>query len=119
MMVVIPFHVALDADHDQARCIIYETVVTSPFAYLAKPVTVVAAEVIVDHALALQLTAKAYVLDVQYEKAFQTDVVMRVTKAFLTHRMKRPFCLESGWQPAPAKSEESGADAMLSSLNLD
>lgn len=59
MMVVIPFHVALDADHDQALYIIYETVVTSRFAYLAKPVTVVAAEVIVGHALALQLTAKA------------------------------------------------------------
>lgn len=92
MMVVIAFHVALDADHELARKIIYETVVTSRYAYLGKPVSIVAEEVVVGHALALQLIAKAYVLDVQYEKAFQTDVVMRVFKSFQSRQIKRPCC---------------------------
>ncbi|PPD39330.1 MAG: mechanosensitive ion channel protein [Methylobacter sp.] len=96
MMIVIPFHVALDADIETARRLIYETVVTSRFAYLAKPVKVVALEMVVGHNLALQLTAKAYVLDVQYEKDFQTDVVTRVTQAFLEHRIKRPMFLIYG-----------------------
>lgn len=90
MMIVIPFHIALDADIDMARKLIYETVVTSRFAYLAKPVKIVASETVVGYNLALQLSAKAYVLDVQYEKDFQTDVVTRVSKAFLAHNIKRP-----------------------------
>lgn len=96
MMIVIPFHVALDADIETARRLIYETVVTSRFAYLAKPVKVVASEIVIGHNLALQLNAKAYVLDVQYEKDFQTDVVTRVTQAFLEHRIKRPMFLIYG-----------------------
>jgi small-conductance mechanosensitive channel len=93
MMIVIPFHVAVDADFETAQRLIYEAVVTSRYAYLAKPVKVVASEVVIGHNLALQLTAKAYVLDVQYEKDFQTDVVTRVTRVFLEHRIKRPLFL--------------------------
>ena len=96
MMIVIPFHVAVDADIETAQRLIYETVVTSRFVYLAKPVKVVASEVVIGHNLALQLTAKAYVLDVQYEKDFQTDVVTRVTRVFLEHRIKRPLFLTFG-----------------------
>ncbi len=91
MMIVIPFHVALDADIELARQLIYETVVTSRYVYLAKPVTIVASEIVLGHNLALQLSAKAYVLDVQYEKSFQTDVVMRVTQAFIAHHIQRPL----------------------------
>jgi small-conductance mechanosensitive channel len=96
MMIVIPFHVAVDADIETAQRLIYETVVTSRFVYLAKPVKVIASEVVIGHNLALQLTAKAYVLDVQYEKDFQTDVVTRVTRVFLEHRIKRPLFLTIG-----------------------
>lgn len=90
MMIVIPFHVALDADIELARRLIHETVVTSRYVYLAKPVKVVASETVIGFGLALQLNAKAYVLDVQYEKDFQTDVVTRVSAAFIKHGIKRP-----------------------------
>lgn len=93
MMVVIPFHIALDADLETARRLLYETVVTSRFVYLAKPVKIVVAEVVLGHNLALKLMAKAYVLDVKYEKDFQTDVVSRVSKVFLSHHIKRPLLL--------------------------
>ena len=91
MMIVISFHIALDADLEAARRLIYETVVTSRFAYLAKPVKVVVAEVAIGPNLALKLMAKAYVLDVKYEKDFQTDVVTRVSKAFVEYGIKRPL----------------------------
>jgi Small-conductance mechanosensitive channel len=90
MMIVIPFHIALDADLETAQRLIYETLVTSRFAYLAKPVKVVVSEVVIGQTLALKLLAKAYVLDVKYEKDFQTDVVTRVSKTFLSHHIKRP-----------------------------
>lgn len=93
MMIVIPFHIAIDADVEKAKQLIYDTVVTSRFAYLAKPVKVVASEIVISYCLALQLTAKAYVLDVQYEKDFQTDVVTRVSKAFLEYHIKRPLLI--------------------------
>lgn len=93
MMIVIPFHIALDADIDTAKKLIYETVVTSQFVYLAKPVKVIASEIVLGPNLALQLTAKAYVLDVKYEKDFQTDVVTRVSKIFLANSIKRPLLI--------------------------
>ena len=91
MMIVIPFHIALEADIELARRLIYETVVTSRYVYLAKPVKVVATETVIAYGLALKLSAKAYVLDVQYEKDFQTDVVTRVCDAFMQHHIKRPI----------------------------
>ncbi len=107
MMIVIPFHVALDADIEAARRLIYETVVTSRFAYLAKPVKVVASEIVIGHNLAVQLSAKAYVLDVQYEKDFQTDVVMRVTEAFAANHIKRPIFMVYGAIAAPDLKKHS------------
>ena len=91
MMIVIPFHIALDADIELAQRLIHEVVVTSRYVYLAKPVKVVTSETVIAYGLALQLTAKAYVMDVQYEKDFQTDVVSRVSDAFVKHRIKRPI----------------------------
>ncbi|MFA5982788.1 MAG: mechanosensitive ion channel domain-containing protein [Methylococcaceae bacterium] len=90
MMIVMPFHIAIDADIDCAQKLIYETVVTSRYAYLAKPVKVVVSEVLIGPIPVLKLTAKAYVFDVRYEKDFQTDVVTRVSKIFLAHNISRP-----------------------------
>jgi small-conductance mechanosensitive channel len=109
MMIVIPFHVAVDADIETAQRLIYETVVTSRFVYLAKQVKVAASEVVIGYNLALQLTAKAYVLDVQYEKDFQTDVVTRVARVFLEHNIKRPLCSTFGSN----NSTEPMSDSML------
>ena len=109
MMIVIPFHVAVDADIETAQRLIYETVVTSRFVYLAKQVKVAASEVVIGYNLALQLTAKAYVLDVQYEKDFQSDVVTRVARVFLEHNIKRPLFLTFGSN----NSTEPMSDSML------
>jgi small-conductance mechanosensitive channel len=110
MMIVIPFHVALDADIELARRLIRETVATSRYVYLAKPVKVVAEEVVVGHNLALRLTAKAYVLDVKYEKDFQTDAVVRVSQAFLEHRVKRPPLPAYAVREADWRADEKMSD---------
>ena len=98
MMVVTDFHVSLDADVEQARKLIEEVVVTSRFAYLKKPVTFAIEEVEVARTLGIRLRTKAYVLDVRYEKAFQSDIVTRVTRLFQQHAMLRPYPRPS--QPA-------------------
>ncbi|HAG92268.1 MAG TPA: mechanosensitive ion channel protein [Bdellovibrionales bacterium] len=90
MMVVIDFHVALHANIEQARKIIFETIVTSRFVYLKKPVNIVISESNFSNRMAIQLKAKAYVLDVRFEKAFQSDVVTRVSERFYTEEVQRP-----------------------------
>lgn len=91
MMVVVDFHVALDADIELAQNLIHEVVVTSRFAYLKKPVSFVLSEVIVAERLAIEIKAKAYVLDVHYEKAFQSDIVKRVSRLFIENKIARPL----------------------------
>lgn len=91
MMVVVDFHVALEADIELAQNLIHEVVVTSRFAYLKKPVAFVLSEVIVAERLAIQIKAKAYVLDVYYEKAFQSDIVKRVSRLFIENKIARPL----------------------------
>lgn len=90
MMVVTDFHVSLDADIEAARKLIEEVVVTSRFAYLKKPVTFAIEEVEVARTLGIRLRTKAYVLDVRYEKAFQSDIVTRVTQLFQQRGIRRP-----------------------------
>lgn len=95
MMVVCDFHVALDADIMKARELIQEVIVTSRYAYLKKPVAFTFSEVVVAECLAIQIKAKAYVLDINYEKVFQSDIVARTSQLFLVHDIARPRRLSS------------------------
>jgi small-conductance mechanosensitive channel len=90
MMVVCDFHVAMNADLQKVRFLIHEVLVTSRFVYLKKKVDIVFCEVVVADRLAIKVSAKAYVLDVKYEKAFLTDVVERVSSLFQKHQILRP-----------------------------
>lgn len=90
MMVVCDFHLSLDADIELAQSLIHEVVVTSRFAYLKKPVNFVLNEVVIAERLALQIKVKAYVIDVHYEKAFQSDIVKRVSRLFIENNITRP-----------------------------
>jgi len=102
MMVVMHLHLSLDADIQKAKDIVYEVLVTSRFVYLNKPVNTVVSEVAVAEQIVIQLTAKAYVLDIRFEKDFQTDVYLRATQAFKKAGIRRPFT-------------QSGSDAVSSS----
>lgn len=90
MMVTADFHLALDADIDRARDIVRQVIVTSRFAYLKKPVTFNVEEVVVAERFALRLRARAYVLDVDHEKQFLSDVTQRASKLLLEAGIARP-----------------------------
>jgi len=94
MMVVMNFHLRLDADIVKARDILYEVLVTSRFVYLNKPVSTVVSEIAIAEQIVMQLAAKAYVLDTRFEKDFQTDVFLRATEAFSDAGIGRPLTVK-------------------------
>ncbi|MEE6249222.1 MAG: mechanosensitive ion channel family protein, partial [Bdellovibrionota bacterium] len=71
--------------------LIYDTAVTSRFVYLKKKVSVVISEKFINDYLALEFKVKAYVIDVKYEKAFQTDIFTQVETAFKEESVIRPY----------------------------
>jgi small-conductance mechanosensitive channel len=82
MQVVMDFLIGVDQDASRARAIVREAGVTSRYVYFPKPVVVRVNQVIEGSYVALRIRLKAYVLDTQYEKAFETDVTLRVLDAF-------------------------------------
>jgi small-conductance mechanosensitive channel len=88
MMVVIPFYVDPNSPLELAKTLLYEAVVTSKFVFLAKPVTILVEDKIVDVVFCTELTAKAYVFNTRYEKFFATDVTERVKEAFREHGIR-------------------------------
>ncbi len=99
MQVVMDFFVGLDQDVSLARNIVTEAALTSRYVHLPKPVGVLVNQVIQDQYVAVRLRLKAYVLDTRYEKAFETDVNLRVMKAFREQRIQPPAILHRT-QPA-------------------
>ncbi len=93
MQVVIDFHIGPDQNVTLARDLVREVAVTSRYAYLPKPVVVLVSQTIVDNYVAIKLRLKAYVLDTRYEKAFETDVNLRVIEAFAGARISPPAVL--------------------------
>ena len=108
MQVVMDFYIGLDQDVTKAREIVTEAGLTSRYVHLPKPVVVLVNQVIQDNYVAVRLQLKAYVLDTQYEKAFETDVNLRVMRAFEQHRIAPPAILHRtisggrGMEPVPA-----------------
>jgi small conductance mechanosensitive channel len=90
MMVVVDFHLDINADLTKAQKIVEEVVATSRFTYLRKPIIITLNEFMNRDIIGIKLTLKAYVLDVRYEKSFQSDIVKRVTQAFKENNIQRP-----------------------------
>jgi small-conductance mechanosensitive channel len=93
MQVVIDFHIGMDQDVHRARELIREATATSRYVYLTKPIIVNVSQVIIDSYIALRVKLKAYVLDTKYEKAFKTDVTLRVLQAFAEDDIQPPAVL--------------------------
>jgi hypothetical protein len=103
------FYLGADQDVRLAGELIREACLTSRFVYLAKPVPILAKQEIIDNYVAFHIKARPYVLDTQYEKAFETDVHLRVQEAFKEHGIKPPAVLhrtvpEALSEKKPAKS---------------
>jgi len=82
MQVSVTFYIGLDQDVKLASELIEEATATSRFIHLPRPIVVLVDQVIIENYIALRLVMKAYVLDTQYEKAFVTDITLRVMEVF-------------------------------------
>jgi small-conductance mechanosensitive channel len=93
MQLMIDFLIGIDQDVHRAREIVLEAAVTSNFIYLTNPVEVLVSQVVTGGHVALQLRLKAYVLDTVFEKAFETDVTLRVMDTFRAEGIRPPAIL--------------------------
>ena len=93
MQVVMDFHIGVDQDVLLAREVVSEAAVSSRYIYLPKPVVVLVDQCVSDNLVSVRLRLKAYVLDTKYEKAFVTDVNLRVMQAFRRHVIRPPAVL--------------------------
>ncbi|MEM1032421.1 MAG: mechanosensitive ion channel domain-containing protein [Myxococcota bacterium] len=94
MQVAVDFFVGADQDLEVAERIVREAMLTSRYVFLDKPVVVLVSQDIVADMVVVRLRAKGYVLDVRYEKAFQTDVCKRVLAAFPRYGVLPPASFE-------------------------
>lgn len=101
MQVAMNFFIGVDQDARLAAELIREACLTSPYVFLARPIPVLAKQVIMQDYVALELKARAYVFDCQYEKLFETDVHLRVLEAFREHRIEPPAVLHRSVTVSP------------------
>jgi len=113
MLIQMDFFVGVDQDIAMARRLVERALTSSRFVYLEKPWTVLVNQVFEGNYLAVRLRAKAYVLDVQFEKAFETDITQRVMVAFAEHGVLPPAVLHRNisrdlWPMPPANTNVGG-----------
>lgn len=89
-MVLIPFHIAADADHSVAMELVRDAVTASKFVNMHRPVDVLVSTLLTENSVCIVITAKAYVFDVRYEKAFASDVTDMVLRAFRRQGVRPP-----------------------------
>lgn len=105
MQVPLDFYIGVDQDVRFACEVVREACLTSRYVYLDRPVPVLAKQEIKDEYVAFHIKARPYVLDTQYEKAFETDVHLRVNEAFRQHGILPPAVLHRQLSSTPPTSE--------------
>jgi len=90
MMIQMDF---IDQDIDAAKRVVQESLTSSRYVQLEQAWSVGVNQVIHDSYFTVRLRAKAYVLDVRFEKAFETDVTERVLGGFRDAGVEPPAIL--------------------------
>lgn len=93
MQVKMVFYIGVDQDLEKAERLVKESILTSRYVFLEKPVVILVGQKLKDEYVALEIVGKAYVLDTKYESAFVADVHRRVLRAFRRHQIKPPAML--------------------------
>ena len=93
MLVQQDFYVGVDQDIARAKGIVEEALTSSCFFYPDLPWTVLVNQVQLENMIAVRLRAKAYVLELRYEKAFESDVSQRILEAFQDANLLPPAVL--------------------------
>lgn len=112
MQVPMDFYIGVDQDLPAAMEIVREACLTSRYVYLAQPVPIVSKQVIQENYICFQIRARPYVLDTKYEKAFETDVHVRVHQAFLEARILPPAILHRTVVQTPAHDTKGAKPAI-------
>lgn len=107
MMIQIDFLIGADQDLTRAKRVVEEALTSSRYIHLKLPWTVLVKSVTQDGYFAVQLRAKAYVLDVKFEKAFETDVTERVLEGFRDGGIAPPAVLHRRREQIPAAVEDA------------
>lgn len=102
MQVTMDFVIGPGDDFDAAREIVAEAALSSRYVYLSKPIVVLVTQWMSDYLVGVRLRLKAYVLDTRHEKAFETDVNLRVLRSFREHGIGGPT---GPLTPAPRQPE--------------
>lgn len=87
------FYIGIDQDVELATELIREACLTSPYVFLERPVPIFVKQVILHDYVAMNIKARPYVFDCKYEQRFETDVHLRVAKAFREHGIAPPAVL--------------------------
>lgn len=93
MQVPMDFHIGIEEDLPLARRLVLEACLTSRYVYLGRDVPVLAKQVLEHGVPSIAIKARPYVLDTKYEKAFETDVHVRVLEAFRERGIRPPALL--------------------------
>jgi small-conductance mechanosensitive channel len=93
MQMTIDFYIGLDQDIERACEIVNEATSISHYVCLPKPVVILVKQVIIESYMAYRVRVKAYVLDTQYEAAFETDLNLRIMKTFKEKEIHPPSIL--------------------------
>lgn len=124
MMVEMRFFIAMSADFELAKQLVYEACITSKYVFLSKPVVMRVRDEVTPLAFATLVMCKAYVIDARYERAFLSDVMERVKKAFKEHRIHYPYTREysvrsDDWRDyePPSRPAPLAADSLLHRSN--
>ena len=112
MLVQQDFYVGMGQDLPRAKAIVEECLTSSPYFYAMKPWTVLVNQVCLDMMVAVRLRAKAYVIELQYEKAFESDVSQRILEAFAREGILPPAVLHRA-PPVPAAAVEVSSSSLL------
>lgn len=94
MLVTVDFYVALDSDAKRAQELAEQAVTETSYLELKKPFTVLIKEVPLGPNVAYRLRVKAHIQDFRKEKAFETDLTLKIHALFQKHAIARPIIFQ-------------------------
>ena len=101
MLIQLDFLIGFDQDFATAKRLVEQCMLSNRYVYTMKPWAVLTTSLMAGNYPAIRLRAKAYVLDVKYEKAYETDVTERVLTAFRENGILPPAILHRSLDGAP------------------
>lgn len=111
MLVQQDFYIGIDQDYRSAKRVVENALTSSPFFYSELPWVVLVNVVPLNDMMAVRLRAKAYIIELRYEKAFESDVTQRVLDGFEIEGVLAPAVVHRPADNARAPRELELRDA--------